>query len=179
MHPTDHHYLFSIAEEMQFPDARCAQGKSIYMYGKSASSGVVAMNRANEEIHQRMAVDILNAALILPRMEGNRYEKSRVQQEGKHLLPLTPKGMDLMEEEAFKPINPAMYKFHLAEMENHHAATVSKKSASKREYTVIIPRDDKIGSGFGMCTCGYPKKEGIPCKHMVALVKLGAINRLK
>jgi hypothetical protein len=40
MYPTDPYYLFNIAEEMQFPAARCAQGDSICMYGKSASSGV-------------------------------------------------------------------------------------------------------------------------------------------
>jgi hypothetical protein len=39
MFPTDHHYLFNIAEEMQFPAARCAQGDSVCMYGKSVSSG--------------------------------------------------------------------------------------------------------------------------------------------
>jgi hypothetical protein len=31
--PTDHRYLFNIAEEMQFPAARCAQGDSVCMYG--------------------------------------------------------------------------------------------------------------------------------------------------
>jgi hypothetical protein len=53
MFPTVHHYLFNIAEEMQFPAARCAQGDSVCMYGKSASSGVEAMNRANEDIRQK------------------------------------------------------------------------------------------------------------------------------
>ena len=50
MHPTDNHYLFRIPEEMQFPAARCAQGDSVCMYGKSVSLGVEAMNRANEDI---------------------------------------------------------------------------------------------------------------------------------
>ncbi len=40
MHPTDKHYLLRIPEEMQFPAARCAQGDSVCMNGKSASSGV-------------------------------------------------------------------------------------------------------------------------------------------
>jgi hypothetical protein len=50
--------------------------------------------------------------------------------------------------------------------EDHHAAVVSKKSASEREYTVIIPNTDTMRLRYGMCTCGYPKKEGIPCNHM-------------
>jgi hypothetical protein len=77
MYPTDHHYLFNIAEEMQFPAARCAQGNSVCMYGKSASSGVEAMNRANKDIHQKTAVDILNATLILLKKESTRYNKQQ------------------------------------------------------------------------------------------------------
>jgi hypothetical protein len=56
MYPIDHHYLFRILEETQFPAARCAQGDSVCMYGKSASLGVEAMNRANKDIHQKTAV---------------------------------------------------------------------------------------------------------------------------
>ncbi len=50
---------------MQFPAARCAMRELIYMYGKCSSSGVESMNKANKEIRWRMALDILNAALIL------------------------------------------------------------------------------------------------------------------
>ena len=65
MFPTDRHYLFDIAEEMLFPAARCAQSDSVCMYGESACSGVEAMNRANEGIHQKTAVDIINATLLI------------------------------------------------------------------------------------------------------------------
>jgi hypothetical protein len=77
MHPTDHHYLFSIADEMQFPAARCAQGNSILMYRKSASSGLEWMNRANDDIRQRTVVDILKAGLILLKKESNRCETAQ------------------------------------------------------------------------------------------------------
>jgi hypothetical protein len=78
MHPTDHHYLFRISEEMQFPATRCAQSNSVCMYGKKASSGVEAMNRANEDIRQKTAVDILNTTLILLKKESTRYNKQRI-----------------------------------------------------------------------------------------------------
>ena len=42
----------------------------IYMFGKTASSGVESMNRANEVIRKRTAVDLLNAAIILIKKEG-------------------------------------------------------------------------------------------------------------
>ncbi len=75
MHPTDKYYLFRIPEEMQFPATRCAQGDSVCMYGKSVSLDVEAMNRANEDIHQKTAVDILNATLVLLKKESTRYNK--------------------------------------------------------------------------------------------------------
>jgi hypothetical protein len=75
---TDRHYLFNIAEEMQFPAAKCAQGNFVCIYGKSASSGVEAMNRANENIRQKTAADILNPTLILLKKEGTRYNKSKI-----------------------------------------------------------------------------------------------------
>jgi hypothetical protein len=103
MHRTDHHYLFSIADEMQFPAARCAQGNSVCMYGKSASSGVESMNRANEDIHQRTAVGILHTVLILPKKEGTRHDKA-CNQAWNHSQQLTPKEIELMEE-AFNKVN--------------------------------------------------------------------------
>ncbi len=64
----------------------------------------------------------------------------------------------------------------MAVNDDHHTAIVSKKFASEREYTIIIPKTDTMGSRFGKCTCGFPKKEGIPCQHMVAVSKLGRID---
>ncbi len=176
MFPTDSHYLFNIAEKMQFPDARCAQGDSVCMFGKNASSGVEAMNRANEDICQRTAVDILDAALILLKKEDTRYDKAH-NLAWNHAQILTPTGMELMEE-AFKNVNVQDFKVHLVENDNHHIAIVSKKSTCEREYTVIIPKTDTMGSRLGKCTCGFPKKEGIPCHNMVAVSKLGRINGL-
>ena len=60
------------------------------------------MNGTNEDICQRMAVDILNAALLLLK-KSNRYEKAR-NQSWNHPQQLAPKGMELMEE-AFKKTN--------------------------------------------------------------------------
>jgi hypothetical protein len=174
--PTDHHYLFNIAEEMQFPAARYAQGNSVCMYGKSASSGVEAMNRANEDIRQKTAVDILNATLLLLKKESIWYNKQQ-HLAWNHAHMLTPKGMKLMEE-AFNNVKVQDFKVNLTENKNEHTAIVSKKSTSHREYSVNIPKSVTLGSRFGNCTCGFPKKEGIPCQHMVAVSKLGRIDGL-
>jgi len=48
-----------------------------------------------------------------------------------------------------------------------------------RQYIVKIPKVGKDhGSWFGSCSCGFPKKEGIPCDHMVAITKAGRIPNL-
>ncbi len=121
-------------------------------------------------------MDILNAALLLLRKK-NIWYKNAHNQAWNHSQQLTPKGMDLMEE-AYKKVNALMFKIHVTELEDHHAVLESKKSTSKREYTAIIPKTDIMGSRFGTCKCGYPKKEGIPCNHVVAISKLGRINGL-
>jgi hypothetical protein len=58
-HPTYHHYLLNIADEILFPAARCAQGNSDCMYGKTASSGVESMKRANEDREEVVAKQLL------------------------------------------------------------------------------------------------------------------------
>ncbi len=79
-------------------------------------------------------------------------------------------------EEAFNNVNVQNFKVKLTEDKNEHIAIVSKKSTSHREYSVNLPKSATLGSRFGKCTCGFPKKEGIPCQHMVAVCKLGRID---
>jgi hypothetical protein len=75
-------------------------------------------------------------------------------------------------------VNVQDFKAHLTENEDEHTAIVSKKSTSHREYSVNLPQSATLGSRFGKCTCGFPKKEGIPCQHMVAVSKLEIIDGL-
>jgi hypothetical protein len=63
MNPALVNYLNSISHEQQFPALRCAMAEMVYMYGKTALSGVKAINHANDSIQRQTAVDILNAAL--------------------------------------------------------------------------------------------------------------------
>ncbi len=176
MHPTDNHYLFRIPKKMQFPAARCTQGDSVCMYGKSASLGVEAMNRSNEDIRQKTAVDILNPTLILLKKESTRYDK-QLSLAWNHARVLTTKGMELMDE-AFNNVKVQEFKVHLTEHKNEHIANVSKNSTSHREYSVNILKSDTFGSRFEKCTRGFPKIKGIPCQHMVATQKLGRIDGL-
>jgi hypothetical protein len=155
MYPTDCHYVFNNAEEMQFPASSCAQGDSVCMYSKSVSSGVESMNRANEDICQKTAVDIVNTTLILLKKENTRYDKQK-SLAWNHEHVLTQKGMELMEE-AFNNINVQDFKVQLTENNNEHIAIVSKKSTSHREYSLNLPKSNTLGSRFGKCTCGFQR----------------------
>ena len=91
---------------------------------------------------------------------------------------LTPQGMSFMDD-IFARCDPSIYRIQVMEHPDHLMLTVSKVAATTREYIVKIPREaQEHGSRFGSCTCGFPKKEGIPCDHMVAIVKSGRIPNM-
>jgi hypothetical protein len=186
MKPAHLAYLNLVPDNQQLPAVRCSMAAEldgdICMYGKSASSGVESMNRANDDIRRRTAIDILNAALVLIKKESMRFHhaqsdthKQEVWSEEK---PLTPRGMSVMED-LFKKCDPLIYRIQLSETPLHHCFVVSKKSAAMGEYKVEIPKEGLVhGSCFGTCTCGFPTKEGLPCDHMVSIVKVGLIPNL-
>ncbi len=92
--------------------------------------------------------------------------------------PPTPRGMTVMKD-IFEKCNTSLFRIHVSENTTDHTATICKKSSPWREYSVVIPKGGQIhGSQFGTCSCGYPKKEGVPCNHIVAIVKVGAIAML-
>jgi hypothetical protein len=146
------------------------------MYGKSASSGVESMNRANKLARQKAAVDILNAAILLIKLEGERFAWFKQLAWSRDDL-LTERGMQLMEE-AFTDIHARDYKMQMTEADNNYVATVRKIAANSKEFTVTLPKEERMGSKFGSCTCGKPAKDGIPCRHMVVVVKSATIDGL-
>jgi hypothetical protein len=46
---------------------------SICIYGKSVQSGVETMNRANSVTRKKAAFDILNAAILILKLEAERF----------------------------------------------------------------------------------------------------------
>ena len=81
-------------------------------------------------------------------------------------------------EEAFKNINVRDYAMKVVETETYTEATVTKNVVNSKNYTLIMPKEERLGSRFGSCTCGKPAKDGIPCQHMVILVKSYPGNEL-
>ena len=187
MKPAHVAYLQSLQDDQQFPAARCNVSPShenmpdVYMYGLTSSSGVESMNRANDDARGKNAVDPLNAALIIIKKEGHRFlrgqkDAHKVSRFSNSLL--TKKGMAIMEL-IFAKCDPTIYRMQMTVLLDCHKFVISKRSAATREYIVILPKMPlNHGSKFGSCTCGFPVKEGIPCDHMVAIVKQGAVPNI-
>ena len=181
MKPAHVAYLNALNDDQQYPAARCDKAHEVCMYGKTASSGVESMNRANDNMRSRTAVDMLNAALILLKKEGIRYERAQSDAHKKSKWSdshLTPKGMTIMEE-IFDKCDPTIYRVQMTDYPDSNQFVVSKKSVAMRQYIFKIPKVGMDhGSWFGTCSCGFLKKEGIPCNHMVAITKAGRIPNL-
>ncbi len=176
LHPTDLHYLTKLPDKCQYPAARCAMGDNICMFGKSASSGVESMNNANQLARQKTAVDVLNGVILLLKLEAERIQWCKqVTWEQDNIL--MDKGLKLMEE-CFTDVQVRDYQITVIPIEDGHRATVTKCSINAMKFTVVIPATGKYDSRFGTCNCGKPAKDGVPCKHMVAVVKSSCIDGL-
>jgi len=75
LHPTGSHYLTTIPDKKQHAAAHCTVAPDNCMYGKSASLGVEAMNRASKLVPQKTVADSHNADILLLQLEGKRYNK--------------------------------------------------------------------------------------------------------
>jgi hypothetical protein len=170
MYPSNRHYLLSVPDESQFRAARCAMTSNAQMNGKLAASGVESMNREIMNVRKKTAVDALNALLVLLKGDSDRFEKYKKQAS-------TPRGMIEMEE-VIKDVNQREYRLDVTKVENGHVAKVSKTNANAKQFVVFIPKEETLGSRFGSCTCGVPATEGIPCRHIVVLVKSNVIHGL-
>jgi hypothetical protein len=184
MKPNHTAYLDSLLDEQQYPAYRCHKtnpdSPDVYMYGRTASSGVESMNRANEDIRKRTAVDILNAALVCLKKEGLRFNRSQKDANQHKRLSgtvLTPEGMNIVQD-IFVKCEPSRYRYVLTQYPNITQFAIAKNEVDSREYIVKLPKEPGVhGSRFGSCTCGFDRKEGIPCDHMVAIVKSGRMGR--
>ena len=131
-----------------------------YMYGRSASSGLESMNKANMRAREKSAVDIVNATLLLIEMERKRFlAKQELAWQSDDVL--TAKGRALMKD-VFEDINVADYDISDVEFANYTLFTVKKNGSNQVNAKVKIPNQPIDGTRFGML--------GIPCGHMAAVV---------
>jgi hypothetical protein len=71
-------------------------------------------------------------------------------------------------EEAFRDVNQMEWRKNIVHSSSFDRITVSGVTLTN-ENKVIIPVEEMRGSRFGTCTCGKPKTDGVPCRHMVVI----------
>ncbi len=167
-------YINNVPDTAQYPAARCAMSSNIYMYGRSASSGNKSMNRANQRAQEKMAVDVVNATMVLVNLENRCIIQKREFAWNSNNV-LTPKGKALRDK-AFKDIDVNKYVITVETGDQFAKCSVRKVGANTKMYLVIIPLAEVEGSRFGSCSCGVTQVMGVPCQHMVAVLKSGAIE---
>ena len=168
-------FLGSISDYQQFPAAQCAMGDDICMYQRTASSAVESMNRANERVRDRTAIDPINSLILLIKLEAMRFEKHR-DKAWSCADDLTPHGQKLARD-AFQKVNVRDYQIKISQEIDRYCCVVNRLTSSNK-YTTHIPVFDTNGSFFGTCTCGVPRVDGFPCQHMIAVCKSGRIDGL-
>lgn len=171
----DLYYLNSINDESQYPAARCAMGPSIFMYSRSSSGTAESMNKANKEMRARTAVDLLNACMLLIKLEVNRFYTMKKEAWGGSSI-LTPRGMEEYEA-TFSNLHTRHFSLRLKEYDDNWTVYVKRINVSgKREEIVTLPKAPVDGSHFGRCTCGAPQTDAVPCEHM-SVIALSAVIR--
>ena len=168
-------FLNAVNDYQQYPAARCDLHPHACMHQRTASSSVEAMNHANESVRDRSAVDPINSLILLLHLEDKRYKGHVEAAWGRH-HELTPHGSNLIGK-AFKKVVLRDYHINVHQQGVEHICMVNRV-VSANQYTCVIPMVDNEDSYFGTCTCGVPKVDGIPCVHMIAVVKSNRIEGL-
>ena len=148
-------------------------GDNIYIYQRSSQSTAESMNNVNMAVRDRTAVDPVNAAVLLLQLETKRYNENKAKAWNWNEI-LTPHGKKLSKE-AFNPVNHHEYEIHINDNAhgNEWSCCVSRLAIEKeyQQYQCYFRTAEEEGLVFGGCLCGLPKTHGIPCHHMVAVVK--------
>jgi hypothetical protein len=176
MHTSDHTYLNKLADVSQYPAARCAMGEGIYMYHRTSSAAVESMNAANKEIRDRTAVDLVNATILLLRLECTRFNKMK-DLAWRSDNALTPRG-EIEFAEVYNDVNFRDFLLLHQEKTDQYEFTVTRRCQPTKVFNVVIPKEATDGSYFGRCTCGVDTRDGVPCDHMAAIVKSSRIPSL-
>ena len=73
---------------------------------------------------------------------------------------------------AFEIINFRHYRINIDNLYDRYECSVKRVGKGLKERTCYFMKELIMGSLFGGCSCGIPFfMDGIPCHHMVAVVK--------
>ena len=163
-------YLELVPDHEQYPAARLELAENSVMYQRSSSQIVEAMNNANKRMRVRSGVDLVNATLLLLSMESERYDRQRTCAMNCGTM-LTPKG-NALRSSVLENLKEFDDDFGLAvkKEESQYNLCVRGKTTGVHDL-VIVGEPDYYGVYEHSCTCGVVEKDGVPCVHVMALVK--------
>ena len=170
MAESDRQYLDSVPDVEQYPAARCAMSPNIYMYGRSSSSGAESMNAANRAMRERSSVCLVNATMLLLRMEAERFGRMR-DEAWAHEGTLTPRGRMLADDCSEEVPNHRDYTINREVHETYHEYTVRGNHNGSETQTVKVLKEAYYGVRGSSCTCMVPQTDGVPCRHIIAVAK--------
>jgi hypothetical protein len=163
-------YLELVPDHEQYPAARLELAENSVMYQRSSSQIVEAMNNANKRMRVRSGVDLVNATLLLLSMESERYDRQRTCAMNCGTM-LTPKG-NALRSSVLENLKEFDDDFGLAvkKEESQYNVCVRGKNTGVHDLD-IVGEPDYYGVYEHSCTCGVVEKDGVPCVHVMALVK--------
>ena len=94
---------------------------NIFMYDRTSSAGVEAMNSANKPVREKTAVDPCNAILLIAELECERFREQH-KKAWEEAGPLTPFGYLIFNEHA--KVNSNDYNIATADLDNSKQYTV-------------------------------------------------------
>ncbi len=134
------------------------------------------MNWANKAARDRTAVDVVCATKLLLSLSAKRYHEKK-EMAWKWQGHLTPYG-ETLQDAAFENINFGPYCINIIEEETMWDCRVTRNGQGHTKKNCFFLKEPNGGSAVGGCSCGIPYTDGIPCLHMVAVVKLSRIECL-
>ena len=151
-----------------------------YMYHRSSSSSVEAMNAANYSIRQQTSVDVNNAVLFVFQLECRRFGKQQLDAWSVDSV-LSPRG-DIEFEESFNQLHYHQFRITVTEREDMWECLVKRIKDKGPERTVTISKSLVKESYFGKCTCRVDEQDAVPCEHMAVVAvssRLSNVTRYK
>ena len=140
----------------------------VFFYVRSGTAE--SMNKANKEMRVRTAVDLLNACMLLIKLEWKRFYKMKKDTWGDTTV-LTPRGIEEYKA-TFTNLFPSHFIFNLREFDDHIEKRVQLQQinvTSTKEQVVTLPKYPVNGLHFGTCTCGANKTNAVLCEHIAAI----------
>jgi hypothetical protein len=119
---------------------------------------------------------VVCATKLLLSLSSKRYHEKK-EMAWKWQGHLTPYG-ETLKDAAFENINFQHYSINITEEERMWDCRVTRNGQGHTKMNCFFLKKPNGGSTFGGCSCGIPYTDGIPCLHMVAVVKSSRIEGL-